>query len=247
MHTKHSLMEDLKKMGLQGTDTIMMHSSMRAIGDVEGRADTVLDALSEYFSEGLLMLPALTWNLADEEDPVFDVRNTPCVVGILPELFRQREHVVRNYHPTHSVSALGKEAKAVLQDTHLDGTPCGLHSAWHRLMERDGYILQVGCTLTSCTFIHGVEEWCDVPDRLEAPVQFTIIKENGEKMQLSSRPHKGSPSEQFWKAEQALREAGALKDGQFGDAKVMVISARGCYEVVKELLRENSDLFGEQD
>lgn len=247
MHTKVSLMEDLKNMGLKGNDTIMMHSSMRAIGEVEGRADTVLDALSEYFQDGLLMLPALTWNLANEENPVFDVKHTPCLVGILPELFRQREQVLRSYHPTHSVSALGKDAKAVLAESHLDGTPCGPRSAWHRLMERDGYILQVGCTLTSCTFIHGVEEWYDVPERLDEPVQFTVVKENGEKMQLASRPHKGTPSEQFWKVEQALRDAGVLRDGKLGDAKVMVISARGCCEVVGKLLKDDPDLFGEHD
>ena len=31
--------------------------SMKSIGEVEGRADTVLDALIEYFKDGLLLLP----------------------------------------------------------------------------------------------------------------------------------------------------------------------------------------------
>ena len=31
-------------MGLNGTETILIHSSMKAIGDVEGGAETVLDA-----------------------------------------------------------------------------------------------------------------------------------------------------------------------------------------------------------
>ena len=43
-------------MTIEPSDTIMMHSSMKAIGDVEGGADTVLDALSEYLAEGLLVL-----------------------------------------------------------------------------------------------------------------------------------------------------------------------------------------------
>ena len=36
MHTKESLMNDLKNMGLTGEEAIMVHSSMKSIGEVEG-------------------------------------------------------------------------------------------------------------------------------------------------------------------------------------------------------------------
>lgn len=48
MYTKEDLKEYLKAMGLTGKETILVHSSMKSIGEVEGRADTVLDALIEY-------------------------------------------------------------------------------------------------------------------------------------------------------------------------------------------------------
>ena len=38
IHTKASLMKDLQEMGVKPTDTIMVHSSMKAIGQVEGGA-----------------------------------------------------------------------------------------------------------------------------------------------------------------------------------------------------------------
>ena len=246
MHTKESLMNDLSRMGLTGSEAVMVHSSMKAIGAVEGRADTVLDALCDYFSDGLLMLPALTWDLAWQEKPVFDVKGIPTLVGILPQLFRQRKGVVRSLHPTHSVSALGKDAKWAAAEDHLDDVPCGIHSAWHKMVEMDGFILMVGCTLTSCTFIHGIEAWLDIPNRLDAPVHYTLVDEDGNRQQAVSRPHKGSPSEQYWKAEQALRDAGALKDGMLGDAKVMVISAKKCYETVRALLEKDPGLFDEE-
>ena len=245
MYTKETLMENLHNMGLLPTDTVMVHSSMKAIGDVEGWADAVLDALSEYFADGLLMLPTLSWNLAWEKDPVFDVRETPSLVGILPQLFRQRPNVVRSLHPTHSVAALGKDAKWATAEDHLDDLPCGVRSAWHKLKERKGYILMVGCTLTSCTFIHGVEAWCDIPDRLERPVDYTLVDAEGNCHKVSSRPHKGSPSEQYWRAEKALREAGALRDGKLGDAAVMVIHAEKCCEIVSKMLEEEPMLFNE--
>lgn len=63
MYTKEDLKEYLKAMGLTGKETILVHSSMKSIGEVEGRADTVLDALIEYFKDGLLLLPTHTWKI----------------------------------------------------------------------------------------------------------------------------------------------------------------------------------------
>ena len=51
-YTKADLKHDLAAMGLTGNETILIHSSMKSIGTVEGGADTVLDALMEFFAEG---------------------------------------------------------------------------------------------------------------------------------------------------------------------------------------------------
>ena len=52
MYTKQDLVVDLKNMGLTGEEAIMVHSSMKSIGEVEGGADTVVDAFVEFFEEG---------------------------------------------------------------------------------------------------------------------------------------------------------------------------------------------------
>ena len=56
MYTKDDLMRGLKEMNIDPRGTLLVHSSMKAIGPVEGGADTVLDALSEYMRDGLLVL-----------------------------------------------------------------------------------------------------------------------------------------------------------------------------------------------
>lgn len=122
-YTKADLKHDLAAMGLTGNETILIHSSMKSIGPVEGGADTVLDALMEFFAEGLLLLPTHTWRFINEENRVFDVRRSPCCVGILPELFRQRPGVVRSLHPTHSMAAYGKGAAAYLEGELNANTP----------------------------------------------------------------------------------------------------------------------------
>ena len=50
-YTKEDLKSCLLKMGLTGKEAIMVHSSMKSIGQVDGGADTVVDALMEYFSD----------------------------------------------------------------------------------------------------------------------------------------------------------------------------------------------------
>ena len=55
MYTKAELKQQLQNAGLTGKETILIHSSMKAIGEVESGADTVLDAWMEYFADGLLL------------------------------------------------------------------------------------------------------------------------------------------------------------------------------------------------
>lgn len=243
MHTCGSLKKDLAAMGLRPYDTVMMHSSMKSIGTVEGGADAVLNALCDYFAEGVIALPELSWTLAYEKDPVFDVKNTPSVVGILPQLFRQRENVYRSWHPTHSVAAYGKDAQAFVSEDHLNSTPCGPRSSWHKLLERGGKILNVGCTLTTCTFIHGIEEWADIDGRLDPAVEYTILPPQGEPFRMKSQPHHGTPSEQFYLVEDLLVKNGALTFGKLGDAKVYVTDAVKAYELITEQLKKTPRIF----
>ena len=115
MYTKAELKQQLQNAGLTGKETILIHSSMKAIGEVESGADTVLDAWMEYFADGLLLLPTHTWANVNAEHPVYDYRSTPSCVGLLTNLFRQRAGVVRSLHPTHSLAGFGKGAAEYLR------------------------------------------------------------------------------------------------------------------------------------
>ena len=124
MYTKEDLKRQLETMGLTGKETILIHSSMKAIGEVEDGADTVLDAWMEYFADGLLLLPTHTWANVNAECPVYDYRSTPSCVGLLTNLFRLRKGVVRSLHPTHSLAGFGKGAVEYLAGEDENNTPC---------------------------------------------------------------------------------------------------------------------------
>ena len=189
-YTKADLKHDLAAMGLTGNETILIHSSMKSIGPVEGGADTVLDALMEFFAEGLLLLPTHTWRFINEENRVFDVRRSPCCVGILPELFRQRPGVVRSLHPTHSMAAYGKDAAAYLEGELDANTPCTPGGCYDRLRAAHGKVLLLGVTHARNTFIHSVEEVLNVPNRLtDKPLQLTVVDEAGAQHTVYMRRH----------------------------------------------------------
>ena len=228
-------------MGLTGRETILIHSSMKSIGDVAGGADTVLDALMEFFSDGLLLLPTHTWKTVNAANPVFDVRTSPCCVGILPELFRSRPGVVRSLHPTHSLAGYGKDAAAYLAGQELCNTPCTPGGAYDRLKDMGGKILLIGVTHARNTYIHSVEEVLNVPHRLtDAPAKLTAVDADGNPHTVYMRSHYNARqphiSEDFVKLTQAYLDCGAAENVRFGDAACTLCDAHKIFEVTRHVL-----------
>ncbi|RCX17724.1 aminoglycoside 3-N-acetyltransferase [Fontibacillus phaseoli] len=249
MHTKFTLMKQLEDAGIDSQGILLMHSSMKKIGEVEGGADTVLDALSEYMKDGLLVLPTHTWSSINGDHPKFYVETSEVCVGILPELFRKRPGVIRSLHPTHSVAALGKDAAEFTAGDERWDTPCHRQSAWGRLLDRQATIILVGVDLRRNTFIHGIEEWVDIPGRMtdEHEQLFTVLGD-GTEISVPSRRHCGLPwSEHFWKVEDVLEEKGALSRTRLGDAEVLVCDAVKTTEILTGMLRTNPDLFSDNE
>ncbi|MFD0957993.1 AAC(3) family N-acetyltransferase [Paenibacillus chungangensis] len=249
MHTRQSLIHQLENAGIDGKGTLLMHSSMKSIGEVEGGADTVLDALSDYMQEGLLVLPTHTWSSINADNPKFYVESSPVCVGILPERFRQRPGVHRSYHPTHSIAALGREAAAFAEGDERFDTPCHRESAWGKLLDRKATILLVGVDLRRNTFIHGIEEWADIPGRLtEGHEELYTVLGDGTEMRVPSRRHHGlSWSEHFWKVEKLLEKQGAIYRAQLGDAEMWVCDTVQMTEILTDMLRHNPNLFSDNE
>ncbi len=242
MYSKKDLLADLQHMGLKPTDAIMVHSSMKSIGEVEGRADTVVDAFMEYFSEGLLMTPTHTWAQMGSDYSLFDPENEPACVGIIPNIFRKREGVVRSLHPTHSIAAYGPGAEEYIKGEENVTSPGQPGGCWSRLLDVDAKILLLGCTHARNTFIHAVEELLDVPERLtEQPTDFQIKMSDGTIKEVAVYRHFNAVqphiSEEFDKLAQAFYELGAAKKVKFGDADCILCEAKKIYEVTKKILR----------
>lgn len=245
MYTRDDLKNDLRRMGFKGDETVIIHSSLKSIGEVEDRADGILDALEEFFADGLLVFPSMTYSLVNDKQPVFSVRDTPCCVSALPEIFRHRPGVIRSLHPTHAVAAIGKDAAEFVSGHEKFDSPAHPESPWGKLYKRSAKILFVGTKTIHCnTFLHGVEEWLPVPGMLTEEHQPLVVYDyDGKRIEVPSRRHVGSHSKWYNLMQPAFREAGALTEGRFGDAQVFVVDARMAGDIVYELLKKEPFFF----
>ena len=221
MYTAEDLKKDLQNLQIFPNDTLLIHSSMKSIGEVAGGADTVLDMLMDYFKEtGLLAFPTLSYRDVNAEQPRFDVKNTPACTGILPELFRNKPGVIRSLHPTHSLAAFGRDAAEFVAMHETFDSPGAVGSPWWRLLQRKGKILFIGTGISCNTFLHGCDEWLKLPGLLtESRQPLEVVDHNGKLIPCPQHRHCGGGRNGYYGSlEKLFDEAGAITRGKFGNA-----------------------------
>ena len=249
MYTREDLLADIKDIGIDPEGTLLIHSSMKAIGEVEGRADTVLDVFIEYMKDGLLIFPTHSWDVDNLRNNIYNPLTEPSCVGILTNLFRKREGVLRSLHPTHSVAVLGKDAEEYIKGEENSETPCPRTGCWGRLYDQRAQILFLGCSLKRNTYIHGVEEWNNIADRLkEKPVEIRVINPYGDNYETNLYRHystHGDVSQNYDKLLLPFLHKGIAREGKIGDAVSYLCSARKMAELTTEFLKKDIDLFAD--
>jgi aminoglycoside 3-N-acetyltransferase len=175
---KPQLIDQLHQLGINIGDTIMVHASLKALGDPTLSPLDVIESLTRVVgSSGTLLVPALSY----EQTPklVHNTLLTPTNVGIIPETFRKMTGVARSIHPTHSVCGLGKAASFYLSQHHLDNSPCGENSPFRKILFNDAKILMLGCGLKPNTAMHAVEEILGTPYLFGDIKTYQIINADG--------------------------------------------------------------------
>ncbi len=247
-YTKEQLAAQLRDMGIKSTDRLLVHSSMKSLGAVEGGADTLIDAFMEAVSEGMLLMPAHTWKQMSDEYSLFDPQTEPVCVGIVPELFRKRPGVVRSLHPTHSMAVYGKGAEKYIKGEENCTTPCPPDGCWGRLKDIGAKILLVGVTHTRNTYIHSIEESFNVAERLTAePVLFQIKLPDGSRKSVAMYRHynKIDPhiSEHYDIMKEGYEKTGAAETVRLGDAECILCDAEKLFEVTGRILKKEENCF----
>lgn len=241
---RESIAAGLWKSGVLAGDTIMVHSSFKALGDdVPGGIETLVQGLLMAIgSEGTLLMPTLSWALRPPE--IFDVLSTPCNVGAVPEYFRTREGTARSLHPTHSVCAVGRRTHELLGDHRLDSTPCGKNSPFHKILESNGKIVMLGCGLGPNTTMHCIEEYVKPPYLYGATCRYTLRDENGDTWEKEYSTHGFDGYAQKYDRVAELVDADSfLRQGSVLKAVTFVLDAPRFKKAVIEKLEQSPFFF----
>lgn len=246
MYTARQLQAQLKKMNISRDGTLLVHSSYKAMGEVKGGAETVIDALCGYMAEGLLVMPTHSWATVNAGNAVFDPASTPSCTGILGQLLLRREGAVRTIHPTHSLAVYGRDAADFAAGEESMTTPCGRKGCMGKLLDRKAKVLFIGCGLDKNTFLHGVEEWCGIENRLGDEYLCILTLHDGSTRIGSMQPHHApveDVSVNYAKMTGPFLQLGAAIEGHLGDAHCYLCDCARMARITTELLIVQPDLF----
>ena len=232
---KEKIISDLKSIGIKEGDSLLVHSSLSALGKFSNKAEIVTEAIITVLgNEGTLLMPTLSYETVGIENPKFDVNTTPSCVGGLTEYFRLRRDTIRSFHPTHSVAGIGVLAELYLNDHQLDNTPVGKNSPLYKLKENNGKILFLGCSLEANTSIHGVEELVEPPYLFSDESQYFITTTDGKQLSKKYRNHNFQNYEQRYDRIENLLENKDLIKGKVLEANCYLLNSAEMWKVAYE-------------
>jgi aminoglycoside 3-N-acetyltransferase len=244
--TKLEIVTGLCNLGLNQGAVVLVHSSLSSFGYVKGGADTVIDALLEVVgSRGTVLVPTLTGSeaLSADNPPVFDPQHATCWTGTIPETFRRRPQAVRSHHPTHSVAAIGAQARELTAGHETCITPCGPDSPYGRIASAGGYILLIGVDHESNTTFHLVEEIVGVPYHMQPGLVAAQIVQEGQSRTVHLMIHRYGYRRCFQRMEPILQERGIQRETVIGQSHIRLVDSGRLVGVTCHALRQDPTIL----
>lgn len=192
--TKNMIIKDLRAIGIESGDSVIVHSSLRKLGWVVGREITVIDALLDTLTpDGTLIMPAFSyiggnperwkyppvpsdwWSVIKTETPIFRPDVFPVTgVGRIPAAFPSYPSVSRSGHPQVSFTAWGKHAKLVTCCQRLEDS-FGKDSPLEKLYNLEGKVLLLGVGHDANTSFHYAEVIANNPKQPKEKCGATVL------------------------------------------------------------------------
>lgn len=246
--TKDQLVVDLNAIGLEPGDSVLVHTSLRQVGRVEGGPEAFIQALQEAVGPtGTVLFPTLTGRREDspQNPPAFDARSTvTTMVGLVPETARRMPNALRSTHPTHSVAAIGARAEWFSTGHEACLSPCGAGSPFHKLSESGGKILLVGCSHTSNTSLHMVEELANLPYHLQpGRARFSVTDRAGNPVMVDTAFHSWDHKRDFEAVRTLLAGTAAQQQGWVGSADALLVDSGAMTRILVDVLDRDPEFL----
>jgi aminoglycoside 3-N-acetyltransferase len=259
VHTLESLTRDLRALGVEAGDVLLVQGSLKAVGPVEGGGRTVVEALRAALGEhGTLVAYAATpensvTSRADRQRtdgmneaelaayrarmPAFDPLTTPVSpsVGRLAEEVRLIPGALRSAHPHTSFTAFGPAARFVT-DGHALESHLGEDSPTARLYDLRARALLIGVDLWVCTAYH-LADYRAVPPP-DRPYQAAVRTADGGKEWVRFRAP-DIDDRHFPALVPVVASGCAVQDGPLGDAPCHLVPIAEAVDVIAKWLAEH--------
>jgi aminoglycoside 3-N-acetyltransferase len=259
--SRAELADGFRALGVAPGDTVMVHASVRAVGEIAGGPDQIHLALKDaltatgtmvmyassaagYDDIGRGHLGAVEERELVDKQPAFDAATVRSARdnGALVELLRTYPGSIVNDHVARFV-VWGRQA-AFLISTQPWDFAFGRDSLLERFVELDGKILLLGCDHDNVTFLHYAEHILDVPGKRIATFHVPVL-ENGRRVWKEMKEfdtsgagaHPNWPERFFATIVDAYLAKTGNRGGRVGEAHAFLIDAKGLLQLALHEMR----------
>ena len=261
MYSVQKLANDFRELGISAGDTVMLHASVRAVGEVAGGPDAIHLALKSALTpEGTLMMYASCpryydevsrGNLTAEQEaeireklPVFDplTARSDRDNGALVEFLRTYPDSSVNPHVARFV-CWGKQTEYLMSRQPWNYA-FGSDSPLERFLMLDGKIVLLGSDHDAVTFLHYVEHVAEIPDKRVARYEVPVMEKGSrvwramEEFDTSGDgAHANWPDRFFAKIVDSPLTKTSNNGGRVGSAMTYMLSSRELLEFALPLMK----------
>ena len=239
----NELLAGFKQTHVQPGDTIIVHTSYKSLGGVEGGVETIIDVMMNLVGpEGTVMFPAFNFQ-SWTETHYFDILETPSKMGMITERARLRPGAKRTPHPIYSFSVQGRRADefAATEDREAYGP----NSAFALFHKSNGKIVSIGLDFNNTFSMHHYIEYnvgCDY----RAVKEFSgIYVGYDRKPQLKTYSMFARTSDRvktyIVPGMNELLAAGVIQEVRVGEARVHSAGAREFFDNMAVIVREHPE------
>ncbi|GAA3401691.1 AAC(3) family N-acetyltransferase [Paenibacillus hodogayensis] len=252
--TKSHIVCAFKELGAGPADMMLIHSSLKSFGQVEGGPMSVIDAAKETVTEqGTVVFPTLVQRDFQNAYRNWDVNRSPSDVGLITETFRLLPDSLRSDQATHSVAAWGSRAAELTAEHTAYGPRMGIYgdycfsysSPWQKMYFNKALIVFIGVDTMYNTFKHFaeyvlMEHYCT---SLTNPAQRCMA------MSAIARHNVPGvwPYHDVRRTQAALEELGLVARTTCGNAVMIGIRADRYVDSVLRLFKETPDAWFDAD
>jgi aminoglycoside 3-N-acetyltransferase len=264
VYSRAELAAGFRQLGVAAGDVIMLHASVRAVGEIAGGPDQIHLALKDALTpDGTLMMYASCPAYVDEVGrghlsaaqereileklPAFEALTARAQRdnGTLVEFFRTSPGSIVNHHPARFV-VWGKHAEYLISQQPWDYA-FGHDSALDRFVELDGQVLLLGGDHDTVTFLHYAEHVVDIPDKRVARFKVPVLEQGrrvwrdmAEFDTSAKGAHPNWPDRFFARLTDSYLAQTDNHGGRIGDAESFLFHARGLLEFSLPIMKSVS-------